>query len=108
MTAAKAAEALQKYGKNALTPPPKKNPFMIFCHYLSGLFNVMLLIAGILSFVVYAIPPAEGSDRDGSNIVLGSILIVVTLLNAFLEFYQEYKSSSLLESFKVSKSIFIT
>jgi sodium/potassium-transporting ATPase subunit alpha len=56
----------------------------------------MLIAAGIMSFVLYAIP----AEKDPVNLVLGGVLIAVCILNSIIEFDQEQKSASLLESFK--------
>lgn len=90
--------ALEKYGRNVLTPAAKESALLVFLRHLCGLFNLMLIFAGILSFIVYAID----KEKDTMNLVLGAVLLVVTFLNAGIEFFQEYKSSQMLESFMVS------
>ena len=47
-----AAERLIEFGPNALTPPKKTSPILRYLQFLSGIFNIMLLVAGALSFVV--------------------------------------------------------
>ncbi|RKP17122.1 hypothetical protein ROZALSC1DRAFT_16731, partial [Rozella allomycis CSF55] len=93
LTEDKAKELLVQYGRNTLTPPKKDSLLKRFLHFLTGLFNVLLMVAGILSVVLYFLVGGQ------ENIILGIVLIVVTLLNAFIEFFQEYKSQSILESF---------
>ena len=71
---------------------------MQFLHHLAGLFNLLLLFSGLLSFVLQAI------DRSSLlNLYLGIVLVVVAVMNAAIEFYQEYKSAAILDSFKVQK-----
>jgi sodium/potassium-transporting ATPase subunit alpha len=59
------------------------------------LFNVLLIVAGILEYILLGISFHENIQ----NTYLGGILILVAFLNAFIEFYQEQKSQALLESF---------
>ena len=45
---------LNKYGANTLSPPPKPNYFIRFLSYLFSPFNLVLLICGIVSLVIWA------------------------------------------------------
>ncbi|KAK9768328.1 hypothetical protein K7432_001126 [Basidiobolus ranarum] len=94
-TSEQAAKGLLEHGPNILTPPKKKSPLFLYFECLAGLFNVLLVIAGILQYVLLAIDPVNNQ----ANIYLGAILIGVALVNAFIEFYQLQKSASILASF---------
>lgn len=59
-----------------------------------GLFNVLLLLAAVLSFVLYIV-----DSTSPSNVILGGVLVFVAFLNAFIDFYQGYRTAALLESF---------
>ncbi|KAK4160859.1 putative type IIC NA+/K+/H+-transporting ATPase [Cladorrhinum sp. PSN259] len=83
------------YGRNVLTPPKKKNPFLKYLGYLTSLFNLLLILAGLLEYLLLAIDFKDNFP----NTYLGAILIIVANINAFIEFYQESKSQALLESF---------
>jgi sodium/potassium-transporting ATPase subunit alpha len=91
------AERLEKYGLNRLTPPKKRHPLLVYLGYVMGLFNLMLVVAGIASLIIYGINPGE----NGNLVYIGAILVVVAFVNAFIEFYQVQKSQSILESFLV-------
>jgi sodium/potassium-transporting ATPase subunit alpha len=91
------AERLEKYGLNRLTPPTKRHPLLVYIGYVLGLFNLMLVVAGIASLIIYGINPGE----NGSLVYIGSILVFVAFVNAFIEFYQVQKSQAILESFLV-------
>ncbi|RHZ47151.1 hypothetical protein Glove_590g46 [Diversispora epigaea] len=86
---------LQEHGPNVLTPPKKKHPILKFFERLFTLFNILLMVAGVLMYILYLI------DRVGNkaNVYLGAILIGVAILNAAIEFYQLQKSAAILESF---------
>ncbi|KAG1083289.1 hypothetical protein G6F42_022267 [Rhizopus arrhizus] len=95
LTAQQAANILSETGPNRLTPPKKRHPFLKYVDCVLKLFNLLLILAGILNYILLAI------DFKGNfpNTYLGAILIGVALLNAFIEFYQEQKSQALLDSF---------
>ncbi|KAI0236150.1 hypothetical protein L0F63_004266 [Massospora cicadina] len=87
--------ARDAYGPNILSPPKKKHPFIRFLECLGGLFNLLLILAGILTFVLFFIDP----KANLSSSYLGAILISVSILNALIEFIQLQKSANALESF---------
>ncbi|CAG8574563.1 12189_t:CDS:2 [Ambispora gerdemannii] len=89
------ADLLKQNGQNILTPPKKKSAIFKYLECLSTLFNVLLIIAGILMYIVLAVD----YENNKANIYIGAILIGVALLNAFIEFYQLQKSAAILESF---------
>ena len=93
---------IAEHGTNVLTAPPRPNPFLQYLRYLTGLFNVLLIFAGILSFILYGIDPSSIT-----TIVLGAVLIAVALINALLDFVQAYKTAALLESFTVRIFLYV-
>ncbi len=56
----------------------------------------MLVLCGLMSLSLYAVYPTEYS-----LLYVGIVLILVAFFNAFLEFYQKYKSEELLKGFMV-------
>jgi sodium/potassium-transporting ATPase subunit alpha len=46
---------LQEYGHNVLTPPKKRHPFLKYLDYLFSLFNLLLIFAGILEYILLGI-----------------------------------------------------
>ncbi|KDQ10530.1 hypothetical protein BOTBODRAFT_58067 [Botryobasidium botryosum FD-172 SS1] len=86
---------LKTDGPNVLTPPKKKSAFEKFFDCLKSLFNILLIIAGILEYVLLGIDFKDSK----ANEYLGGILIAVAFLNAYIEFYQMQKSEAILASF---------
>jgi sodium/potassium-transporting ATPase subunit alpha len=82
------------YGSNEFAPPMIHSPLIMYLKKLMSLLNIMLIIAGVLSYILYII-----DTNVDDNLYLGSILITVSLANAFIDFYQEYKTEELLKSF---------
>ncbi|RKP25450.1 hypothetical protein SYNPS1DRAFT_15649 [Syncephalis pseudoplumigaleata] len=91
----RAAQLLEQYGPNVLTPPKRKHPILVYFGFLLALFNVLLMVAGVLVYILYGINP----DENEANLYLGAILFVVAFANAFIEFYQHQKSAAILQSF---------
>ncbi|CAG8718792.1 9822_t:CDS:2, partial [Dentiscutata erythropus] len=90
-----ARDLLNQNGPNVLTPPKKKHPIIKYLECLSSLFNILLIIAGILMYILFGIDPVDNQSMS----YLGAVLIGVAFLNAFIEFYQLQKSAAILESF---------
>ncbi|KAJ1546480.1 hypothetical protein HK405_007066, partial [Cladochytrium tenue] len=95
LTQAEAEKRLAENGPNSLTPPKKRHPFLKFLDILCNLFNVMLIAAGIASYILVAINYAANFQ----NTYLGGILIGVAFMNAVIEHLQAQKSQAILESF---------
>ncbi|KAG0197603.1 hypothetical protein BGX33_000479 [Mortierella sp. NVP41] len=95
LTTAAATQRLAENGPNVLSPPKQISPFMKFFHCLTSLFNLLLILAGILNYILLAVDP----EANKVNTYLGAILIIVAFLNAAIEFYQAQKSAAVLQSF---------
>ncbi|KAF9939853.1 hypothetical protein BGZ75_003130 [Mortierella antarctica] len=90
-----AAQRLLENGPNILSPPKQISPFMKFFHCLTSLFNLLLILAGVLNYILLAVDP----KNNKVNTYLGAILIIVAFINAAIEFYQAQKSAAVLQSF---------
>ena len=55
LTAQKADQLLQEHGLNILTPPKRRHPFLKYLDYLTSLFNLLLIIAGVLEYILLGI-----------------------------------------------------
>ncbi|XP_013868866.1 sodium/potassium-transporting ATPase subunit alpha-3b [Austrofundulus limnaeus] len=100
LTNAKAAEILIRDGPNALTPPPTTPEWVKFCRQLFGGFSILLWIGAILCFLAYAIQAATEDDPAGDNLYLGIVLTAVVVITGCFSYFQEAKSSKIMESFK--------
>ncbi|KAF6716588.1 Sodium/potassium-transporting ATPase subunit alpha-3 [Oryzias melastigma] len=100
LTNAKAAEFLIRDGPNALTPPPTTPEWVKFCRQLFGGFSILLWTGAILCFLAYAIQAATEDDPAGDNLYLGIVLTAVVVITGCFSYFQEAKSSKIMESFK--------
>ena len=89
-----ATRRLATDGPNAITPPKKRSAVRMFLGHLCGLLNLLLMISGVLSLILFAIDPASIV-----NLYLGIILFFVSFANAFIDFYQQFQTAAILESF---------
>lgn len=55
LTAQQAETLLQEHGPNILTPPKKRHPFLKYLDCLRSLFNLLLILAGILEYILLGI-----------------------------------------------------
>ncbi|KAJ3133709.1 hypothetical protein HDU90_005547 [Geranomyces variabilis] len=95
LSSSDAADRLAANGLNVLSQKKGTHPFIVYLECLCNIFNLLLLVAGVLTYVLYGI----ATVGNYLNVYVGAILIGVALLNAFIEFYQMQKSASILSSF---------
>ncbi|OMH78809.1 Sodium/potassium-transporting ATPase subunit alpha-2 [Zancudomyces culisetae] len=95
LTHEKAKHLLEVNGPNILTPPKTKSNFTIFMECLLNLFNILLLIAGVLQYILLAID----FKNNKASIYIGIILMAVAFINATIEYVQLKSSTNLLKSF---------
>lgn len=100
LSSSKARENLQKYGPNALTPPKKVPEWVKFCKNLFYGFSLLLWIGAILCFVAYSIQAGAYEEPPDDNLYLGIVLSAVVIITGCFSYYQESKSSRIMESFK--------
>ena len=67
LSSAEAAKRLVENGLNQLSPPVRRHPFLKFLDILLGLFNLLLIIAGIASYIVYALDPVASFQNVGQG-----------------------------------------
>ncbi|XP_064413493.1 sodium/potassium-transporting ATPase subunit alpha-1 isoform X3 [Latimeria chalumnae] len=100
LTTNRAAEILARDGPNALTPPPTTPEWVKFCRQLFGGFSILLWIGAILCFLAYGIQAAMEDEPVNDNLYLGVVLSTVVIVTGCFSYYQEAKSSKIMESFK--------
>ncbi|KAF8162822.1 aminophospholipid-transporting P-type ATPase [Crassisporium funariophilum] len=95
LTSDEAKIRLERDGRNVLTPPKKKSALRKFLDRLFTMFNILLMVAGVLEYVLLGID----FHANFQNTYLGGILILVAFINASIDFYQIQKSEAILASF---------
>ena len=92
LTEAQAGRLLQQHGPNRLAEKPPRSPWLLFAEQFRSLLVVVLLAAAVLAGVV--------GDLHDSVVIL-----LVTLLNAFLGFYQEYRAERSLAALNLKTAV---
>jgi sodium/potassium-transporting ATPase subunit alpha len=82
----------EKYGSNLLPEQLKPSPFRVLLMHFQNLFSVILVVCGCMSLILYAVFP-----KELTHAYVGVTLILVSVFNAFQEFYQTSKSKQLLK-----------
>ncbi|XP_021944102.1 sodium/potassium-transporting ATPase subunit alpha isoform X2 [Folsomia candida] len=100
LTQARAKENYDRDGPNALTPPKTTPEWIKFCKNLFGGFALLLWIGAALCFIAYSIQLGNYEDVPKDNLYLGAVLSVVVIVTGCFSYYQESKSSKIMESFK--------
>jgi len=100
LTAAIAARNLERDGPNALTPPKQTPEWVKFCKQLFGGFAMLLWIGAVLCFFAYGIRSIKEEDPAMDELYLGIVLTFVVIVTGIFSYYQESKSSKIMESFK--------
>nr|AXE72009.1 Na/K-ATPase subunit 4 [Sus scrofa domesticus] len=91
---------LARDGPNTLTPPRSTPEWVKFCKQLFGGFSLLLWTGAILCFVAYGIQMYFHKDPTKDNLYLGIVLAVVVIITGCFSYYQEAKSSKIMESFR--------
>jgi hypothetical protein len=94
LSEAAAAALRAKHGANRLTPPKTTPEIVKFLRQLLNPLLLMLLVAGCLTYMAYAIQ----SPRDRTNLILASALVAVVLLTALMTYWQERSAGNVMAS----------
>nr|AAH54591.1 Atp1a1a.3 protein [Danio rerio] len=96
----RAKEILARDGPNALTPPVTTPEWVKFCRQLFGGFQTLLWIGALLCFFAYSIQAASEEEPANDNLYLGLVLAFVVTVNGCFSYYQDAKSSRIMDSFR--------
>ncbi|CAF0868350.1 unnamed protein product [Rotaria sp. Silwood1] len=101
LTESKVREVFNRDGPNALTPSKTIPEWMKFCKQMFGGFAFLLWIGAVLCFIAHGITVATHHDEaPNDNLWLGFALTVVVVITGCFSYYQEAKSSRIMDSFK--------
>merc|ERR1712117_341744 len=99
LTSAQAKANLERDGPNALTPPPTTPEWVKFLRALFGGFAMLLWLGAVLCFIAYSIQATTMEQPPDDNLYLGVVLTAVVVVTGIFSYYQESKSSKIMESF---------
>ena len=99
LTSTQAKANLVRDGLNKLTPPPTTPEWVKFCQNLFGGFALLLWLGATLCFLAYGIQASTQEIAPDDNLYLGIVLTAVVVVTGVFSYYQESKSSKIMESF---------
>ncbi|KAK0422168.1 hypothetical protein QR680_007409 [Steinernema hermaphroditum] len=100
LTSTKAASVLARDGPNALSPPKTTPEWLKFAKNLFGGFALLLWVGAFLCFVAYTVDCLTLEYPENNNLYMGIVLMTVVIITGCFQYYQESKSSKIMDSFK--------
>lgn len=100
LTAAEAHVRLIRDGLNVLTPPHQTSEWIKFARNMFGGFALLLWVGAVLCFIAYGIQVYNTDNPPEDNLYLGLVLAAVVIITGCFSYYQEAKSSKIMDSFK--------
>lgn len=89
-----------RFGLNQLTPPPSTSEWVKLSRQLFGGFACLLWVGAIFCEVAFIIDLLHSNNPAYDNLYLGCVLALVVLISGIFAYFQESKSSKIMESFK--------
>jgi len=81
----------EKYGPNEIRTDVSVPKWLLFLSQFKEVLVVVLIVAGIISFVIGILNNSPESIRNGA------VMFVIVLINAIIGFVQQYKAGKILE-----------
>uniref|UniRef100_A0A1I8C3A0 Sodium/potassium-transporting ATPase subunit alpha n=1 Tax=Meloidogyne hapla TaxID=6305 RepID=A0A1I8C3A0_MELHA len=100
LTSAQAEKVLARDGLNALSPPRTTPEWVKFCKNLFGGFALLLWVGALLCYVAHTVDAMTLEHPSKDNLYLGIVLMTVVIITGCFQYFQERKSSQIMESFK--------
>ncbi|XP_030377311.1 sodium/potassium-transporting ATPase subunit alpha [Scaptodrosophila lebanonensis] len=91
---------LEVDGPNMLTPPPVTPQWVIFLKNMFGGFAMLLWVGSALCFTAYIIQLFTQHEPSDDNLYLGIALFAVVVITGLFSYFQQHKSSAIMDSFK--------
>ena len=99
-TKASAEAGIAQHGLNKLSPPQTTPEWIKFSKHMFGGFSLLLWTGSILCFAMYALQAVTIQDTPSDNLYVGIVLAGVILITGTFSYYQESKSSRIMDSFR--------
>ncbi|KAH0577254.1 Sodium/potassium-transporting ATPase alpha chain [Spironucleus salmonicida] len=94
LTALERQQRLIKNGPNKLSEGKGQNIFIKIIKTQADFFAILLWAASLVTFIMYFV------TKEQNNLWLAIVLAIVNIFSGFLNFFQEFKSSNIMKSFK--------
>ncbi|XP_069804972.1 potassium-transporting ATPase alpha chain 1 [Dendropsophus ebraccatus] len=95
-----AAEILIRDGPNELKPPKGTPEYVKFARQLAGGLQCLMWVAAVICLIAFGIQCSQGDLTSADNLYLAVTLIAVVVVTGCFGYYQEFKSTNIIASFK--------
>ncbi|KAI5092453.1 sodium/potassium-transporting ATPase subunit alpha-3 [Silurus meridionalis] len=95
-----AEQVLERDGPNELKPPKGTPEYVKFARQLAGGLQCLMWVAAVICFIAFGIECAKGEIASYDNLYLAITLIAVVVVTGCFGYYQEFKSTNIIASFK--------
>uniref|UniRef100_A0A8C6SWG8 Cation-transporting P-type ATPase N-terminal domain-containing protein n=1 Tax=Neogobius melanostomus TaxID=47308 RepID=A0A8C6SWG8_9GOBI len=95
-----AHQILERDGPNELKPPKGTPEYVKFARQLAGGLQCLMWVAAVICFIAFGIEMAKGDITSFDNLYLAITLIAVVVVTGCFGYYQEFKSTNIIASFK--------
>ncbi|XP_023801835.1 potassium-transporting ATPase alpha chain 1-like, partial [Cyanistes caeruleus] len=100
LSEAVAAERLLRDGRNELRPPRGTPGWARFGRQLAGGLQCLMWVAAVICLTAYGVQRGEGDRGSSDNLYLAVALIAVVVVTGCFGYYQEFKSTNIIASFR--------
>uniref|UniRef100_A0AAY5ERL1 Sodium/potassium-transporting ATPase subunit alpha n=1 Tax=Electrophorus electricus TaxID=8005 RepID=A0AAY5ERL1_ELEEL len=91
---------LERDGPNELKPPKGTPEYVKFARQLAGGLQCLMWVAAVICFIAFGIECAKDEVASYDNLYLAITLIAVVVVTGCFGYYQEFKSTNIIASFK--------
>jgi len=96
----RAKYTLERDGPNELSPPRTTPEWVRISQHMFSGFSLLLWLAALLAFIVYSVQAATWEEPYADYLYLGFVLICLIIVSSCFSYFQEAKSSRMMESYK--------
>ncbi|XP_030399101.1 potassium-transporting ATPase alpha chain 1 [Gopherus evgoodei] len=100
MNSTVAGEILLRDGPNELKPPKGTPEYVKFARQLAGGLQCLMWVAAAICLIAFGIQCGQGDLTSADNLYLAIALIAVVVVTGCFGYYQEFKSTNIIASFK--------
>uniref|UniRef100_A0A3P8RJJ7 Sodium/potassium-transporting ATPase subunit alpha n=1 Tax=Amphiprion percula TaxID=161767 RepID=A0A3P8RJJ7_AMPPE len=100
LTSTFASQVLERDGPNELKPPKGTPEYVKFARQLAGGLQCLMWVAAVICFIAFGIELARGNLTSFDDLYLAITLIAVVVVTGCFGYYQEFKSTNIIASFK--------
>uniref|UniRef100_A0A3Q3LQV2 Sodium/potassium-transporting ATPase subunit alpha n=1 Tax=Mastacembelus armatus TaxID=205130 RepID=A0A3Q3LQV2_9TELE len=95
-----ANQILERDGPNELKPPKGTPEYVKFARQLAGGLQCLMWVAAVICFIAFGIELGRGNLTSFDDLYLAITLIAVVVVTGCFGYYQEFKSTNIIASFK--------